>query len=207
MAIADGKVSLKHLVTMETLTNEEVLGLIRRGGDFKNGRADFQLDRQYFAANLFFENSTRTHKSFEVAEKKLGLDVIEFDAGTSSVIVDLYMGIVRANPMFPNFVVGELNRDPERLFQTVLRDPKKIQPILRLRRQIEEEMDKGLLRKMPVIDLVSTLVSLVVFPLLIRKPLAAAFLDNDMGRFEEYMDRRRDLIVEVITQLMVPDAR
>ena len=54
MAIADGKVSLKHLVTMETLTNEEVLGLIRRGGDFKNGRADFQLDRQYFAANLFF---------------------------------------------------------------------------------------------------------------------------------------------------------
>lgn len=123
------------------------------------------------------------------------------------VIVDLYMGIVRANPMFPNFVVGELNRDPERLFQTVLKDPKKIQPILRLRRQIEEEMDKGLLRKMPVIDLVSTLVSLVVFPLLIRKPLAAAFLDNDMGRFEEYMDRRRDLIVEVITQLMVPDAR
>ena len=85
MAIADGKVSLKHLVTMETLTNEEVLGMIRRGGDFKNGRADFQLDRQYFAANLFFENSTRTHKSFEVAEKKLGLDVIEFDAGTSSV--------------------------------------------------------------------------------------------------------------------------
>ena len=52
MAIADGKVSLKHLVTMETLTNEEVLGLIRRGGDFKNGRADFQLDRQYFAACL-----------------------------------------------------------------------------------------------------------------------------------------------------------
>ena len=98
------------------------------------------------------------------------------------VIVDLYMGIVRANPMFPSFVVGELNRDPERLFQTVLKDP-------------------------PVIDLVSTLVSLVVFPLLIRKPLAAAFLDNDMGRFEEYMDRRRDLIVEVITQLMVPDAR
>ena len=54
MAIADGKVSLKHLVTMETLTNEEVLGLIRRGGDFKNGRADFQLDRQYFRCQSLF---------------------------------------------------------------------------------------------------------------------------------------------------------
>ncbi|MBM7642453.1 aspartate carbamoyltransferase catalytic subunit [Streptococcus loxodontisalivarius] len=85
MTITNGQVSLKHLVTMETLSNEEVLGLIERGIAFKNGSADFDLDRQYFAANLFFESSTRTHKSFEVAEKKLGLDVIEFDAKASSV--------------------------------------------------------------------------------------------------------------------------
>ena len=70
---------------METLSNEEVLSLIKRGIAFKNNEADFSLDRQYFAANLFFEPSTRTHKSFEVAERKLGLDVIEFDAKTSSV--------------------------------------------------------------------------------------------------------------------------
>lgn len=85
MAIIDNMVSLKHLVTMETLTNEEVLGLIKRGIAFKKNKAHFTPERQYFAANLFFESSTRTHKSFEVAEKKLGLDVIEFDAKTSSV--------------------------------------------------------------------------------------------------------------------------
>lgn len=85
MAVTDGLVSLKHLVSMETLSNEEVLGLIKRGSAFKNQEVDFILDRQYFASNLFFESSTRTHKSFEVAEKKLGLDVIEFDAKASSV--------------------------------------------------------------------------------------------------------------------------
>lgn len=85
MAIIDNMVSLKHLVTMETLTNEEVLGLIKRGIAFKKNEAHFTPERQYFAANLFFESSTRTHKSFEVAERKLGLDVIEFDAKTSSV--------------------------------------------------------------------------------------------------------------------------
>lgn len=85
MAISDNGVSLKHLVTMEALSNEEVLGLIERGIAFKTQTAQFQLPRQYFAANLFFESSTRTHKSFEVAERKLGLDVIEFDAKTSSV--------------------------------------------------------------------------------------------------------------------------
>lgn len=85
MIFTDGVVSLKHLVSMEILSNEEVLGLIKRGLAFKEKKVQFSLDRQYFAANLFFESSTRTHKSFEVAEKKLGLDVIEFDAKTSSV--------------------------------------------------------------------------------------------------------------------------
>ena len=50
MAITDGVVSLKHLVTMETLSNEEVLSLIKRGIAFKNNEADFSLDRQYFVS-------------------------------------------------------------------------------------------------------------------------------------------------------------
>ncbi|MEY8462702.1 aspartate carbamoyltransferase catalytic subunit [Streptococcus merionis] len=85
MSILNGQVSLQNLVSMEWLTNEEVLGLITRGSDFKNNRATFTPQRQYFAANLFFESSTRTHKSFEVAEMKLGLDLVDFDAKTSSV--------------------------------------------------------------------------------------------------------------------------
>ncbi|MET3644437.1 aspartate carbamoyltransferase catalytic subunit [Streptococcus gallinaceus] len=85
MTVTNGKVSLKHLVTMETLSNEEVFGLIQRGLAFKRGQADFQTDRQYFASNLFFENSTRTHKSFEMAELKLRMGMIDFDAKTSSV--------------------------------------------------------------------------------------------------------------------------
>lgn len=85
MPIVDDKVVLKHLVSMEHLSAEEVLGLISRGISLKNGRASHALEHQVFVSNLFFENSTRTHKSFEVAEKKLGLDVIDFNAETSSI--------------------------------------------------------------------------------------------------------------------------
>lgn len=85
MTVTNGKVSLKHLVTMETLSNEEVLGLIQRGLQFKRGEVEINHDRQYFASNLFFESSTRTHKSFEMAELKLGMGMIDFDAKTSSV--------------------------------------------------------------------------------------------------------------------------
>ncbi len=38
-----------------------------------------------FAANMFFENSTRTRFSFEMAEKRLGAQVLNFSAASSSV--------------------------------------------------------------------------------------------------------------------------
>ncbi|MFZ3672824.1 aspartate carbamoyltransferase catalytic subunit [Enterococcus faecalis] len=85
MIITSERISLKHLLTAEPLTDREVMGLIRRAGEFKQGAKWHPEERQYFATNLFFENSTRTHKSFEVAEKKLGLEVIEFEASRSSV--------------------------------------------------------------------------------------------------------------------------
>lgn len=85
MSIIDGQVVLQHLVTMETLSVEEVVSLIQRGLSLKNDAPSQVLTRQVFTANLFFENSTRTHKSFEMAEKKLGLDVIDFNAEVSSV--------------------------------------------------------------------------------------------------------------------------
>ena len=85
MIITSERISLKHLLTADALTDREVMGLIRRAGEFKQGAKWHPEERQYFATNLFFENSTRTHKSFEVAEKKLGLEVIEFEASRSSV--------------------------------------------------------------------------------------------------------------------------
>ncbi len=85
MALSTDKISLKHLLTVEALTDQEVMGLIKRAQQFKRGAVWQPKKSQYFVANLFFENSTRTHKSFEVAERKLGIDSIEFDASTSSV--------------------------------------------------------------------------------------------------------------------------
>ncbi|HCM90257.1 MULTISPECIES: aspartate carbamoyltransferase catalytic subunit [Vagococcus] len=85
MIVTSEKISLKHLLTAESLSDQEVMGLIQRAQQFKQGDRSQLNEQQFFTANLFFENSTRTHKSFEVAEKKLGIDVIEFDAKTSSV--------------------------------------------------------------------------------------------------------------------------
>ena len=78
--------ALKNFVSVEELTNLEIMSLILRASEFKSGvQPDRTLTEGIYASNLFFENSTRTHKSFEMAEHKLGMKVISFDTSTSSV--------------------------------------------------------------------------------------------------------------------------
>ncbi|HHV3399836.1 TPA: aspartate carbamoyltransferase catalytic subunit, partial [Streptococcus agalactiae] len=77
--------SLEHFVSLEELSNQEVMSLIKRSIEVKENPSNIGFDKDYYVSNLFFENSTRTHKSFEMAELKLGLKTIEFNADTSSV--------------------------------------------------------------------------------------------------------------------------
>ena len=84
MIINQHCVSLNHFLTVESLSNQEVMGLIERGIEFKKGAKPYVV-RPWFVSNLFFENSTRTHKSFEVAEHRMNGTVIPFEASTSSV--------------------------------------------------------------------------------------------------------------------------
>ncbi|XZF77285.1 aspartate carbamoyltransferase catalytic subunit [Bacillus sp. AL-1R] len=75
---------MNHLLTMSDLTIEEIQDLLNEAQNFANGEKS-SPKRQTFVANLFFENSTRTRFSFEVAQKKLGLDVINLAVESSSI--------------------------------------------------------------------------------------------------------------------------
>ncbi|MFD1397165.1 aspartate carbamoyltransferase catalytic subunit [Kroppenstedtia eburnea] len=76
-----------HLIDTDQLSREEMealferAGAIRRSPDSHRGRYEGR-----FAANLFFEPSTRTRLSFEVAERKLGMEVLRLDEGSSSSV-------------------------------------------------------------------------------------------------------------------------
>ncbi|RHJ91771.1 TetR/AcrR family transcriptional regulator [Parabacteroides bouchesdurhonensis] len=122
-------------------------------------------------------------------------------------LVEQYTSTVYENPYFPIFAVQEINRDSEHLFRTVMKEPERLQPILRLQQQIKDEMEKGLLKKMPLIDVASTLVSLVVFPTLIREPLTVILLDGNVSQFDEFLFRRKTLVTEVMIRLLTPDSK
>lgn len=76
--------SQHDLVTVADMSEAEVLHKIKLAQLFKAGKK-VSLKRPVYAMNLFFENSTRTHTSFEMAERRLGMQVLQFYATASSV--------------------------------------------------------------------------------------------------------------------------
>ncbi len=76
--------SFENVVSMEDLSADDVMSFIQEACEFKQGK-HIQLKRPVYALNMFFENSTRTHNSFEMAERKLGLQVVNFDPSHSSM--------------------------------------------------------------------------------------------------------------------------
>ncbi|AFR36160.1 aspartate carbamoyltransferase catalytic subunit [Riemerella anatipestifer] len=72
------------MLTISDLSTEKIRSLLEEAQGFANGRI-VKCQQEVYVSNLFFENSTRTKTSFDVAERKLGLNVVPFDVSTSSV--------------------------------------------------------------------------------------------------------------------------
>ena len=83
------KLSTKHLLGIKDLTTEDIQLILSTADSFKEviNRPIKKVPslRDITIANLFFENSTRTKLSFELAEKRLSADVVNFASSSSSV--------------------------------------------------------------------------------------------------------------------------
>ncbi|MDX1652115.1 MAG: aspartate carbamoyltransferase catalytic subunit [Brumimicrobium sp.] len=81
--------STEHLIGIENLTAKDIEIIFKTADSFKEviNRPIKKVPslRDITIANLFFENSTRTRLSFELAEKRLSADIVNFSASSSSV--------------------------------------------------------------------------------------------------------------------------
>lgn len=75
---------MENLIDIKSISKEEILNIINSAKEFKNGRKKSEVEKKTIAL-MFYENSTRTKCSFEIAGQKLGLNVINFDVSHSSL--------------------------------------------------------------------------------------------------------------------------
>ncbi|MCC7331403.1 MAG: aspartate carbamoyltransferase catalytic subunit [Flavobacteriales bacterium] len=83
------KLSVNHLLGIKYLNKQDIELIFETASHFKNviNRPIKKVPslRDLTIANLFFENSTRTKLSFELAEKRLSADIVNFASSSSSV--------------------------------------------------------------------------------------------------------------------------
>ncbi len=83
------KLSVEHLIGIKDLTREDLELIFKTADSFKEiiNRPIKKVPslRDITVANLFFENSTRTRISFELAQKRLSADIVNFSASSSSL--------------------------------------------------------------------------------------------------------------------------
>jgi aspartate carbamoyltransferase catalytic subunit len=105
------KYKKNHLLGIEGLKESEISSLLDRADDIiKENRLKQRINQKYRGktlVNLFFEDSTRTKTSFELAAKRLGIDVINMQIETSSIrkgesLLDTAMTL---NAMQPDILV------------------------------------------------------------------------------------------------------
>jgi aspartate carbamoyltransferase catalytic subunit len=83
------RLTQRHLLGIKNITAEDIELIFETAANFKEviNRPIKKVPslRDVTIANIFFENSTRTRLSFELAEKRLSADVVNFSTSTSSV--------------------------------------------------------------------------------------------------------------------------
>jgi len=102
----------KHLLGIEGLLPNTINYLLEQSKEFveylaKNNNHKLNFLKNKICINLFFENSTRTRTSFELAGKKLGADMVNISVSSSSIkkgetLIDTAMTL---NAMQPNLIV------------------------------------------------------------------------------------------------------
>jgi len=120
-------------------------------------------------------------------------------------IAEEYAKVLQTNMLFPIFIVNELNRDPEHIYRELLKISHRVEPFLILKKQFMEEAEKGIIKKVHPVDALSSLIGLLVFPIIVKNPLTAIFMEGDEERFMKHIMSRTPFVKDMLLYMLTPE--
>lgn len=109
--------------------------------------------------------------------------------------VENYLNILIENPSLPSLIVHELSRNPQSIVDILKTKGIKLDKLMI---QIQIEKMQGTLSDFSITQFITNIISLCVFPFLV-KPLLDDFLfDNDHEQFDLFLEERKKVISEMI---------
>ncbi|MGE0049923.1 MAG: aspartate carbamoyltransferase catalytic subunit [Arcobacter sp.] len=97
---------MQHLIRTSDFSKEEIMGIFDDAREFLKFEPN-EILKGKIIVTLFFENSTRTRSSFEIAAKRLGAEVVSLDVGTSSTNKGetIFDTVANINAMKPDAII------------------------------------------------------------------------------------------------------
>ena len=118
-------------------------------------------------------------------------------------VIDAYFEVFSENPRLPLFVMRESNRDVNHLINT-LADLRLERNFLEIARSLQDEMDSGRLKPVPLRFVFFTFYSLLIMPFVMKGLCASLFLEKGES-FEEMFARWKPYIVMQMDNLLRVD--
>ncbi len=116
-------------------------------------------------------------------------------------VVESYLDFLSSRPYLPGYVVSEMHVHPERIRAVFAeRGPA---PLDVITRQIDERVAAGTMRPIAIEQFVMNLVSLIVYPFVVR-PALEIVLQVDGERFDAFMAERRGTLPEFFLNALRP---
>lgn len=106
-----------------------------------------------------------------------------------------YISFISKHPYLPNFIIQELNRNPK--FFEKIQKSAAFPTLEKFKSQVEEEVEKGILKPIDGEQLFINIISLNIFPF-VATPLIKGFLKIDDKAFKKMMEERKVSVSEFI---------
>lgn len=112
-------------------------------------------------------------------------------------LVGEYMTMLMDNKFIPAFVLHELNRNPDRIFQTFKNSGIKPEVFIN---QFTSEIKKGSIRWTDPRQLIINVLSLCIFPIAARPLMQRVFFANNDKAYEQFLEERKKAVADFIIQ-------
>jgi TetR/AcrR family transcriptional regulator len=140
-----------------------------------------------FVMGDFFSQVSDMMSSDETFFKK-----IEFFVGA-------YLDVISKNPHIPNFIINELNRNPQRLITVFENTPVvKGHAFDNFAKVIRREVEKGTIEAIEPDQLIVNIIGLCVFPIIAKPILQGVIFRNDKKKYAEFLDSRKTEVSKFI---------
>lgn len=115
--------------------------------------------------------------------------------------IDHYFTILIENPVIPLFILQELTSNPQRFIYSLKTGGVNINLVLK---SLEEEMDRGFIRKMDPKEIMVNLMSLIIFPFAARKIIEEMIFSGDKEGYTTFLQQRKENLKSSFIQSLKP---